>query len=163
MKPEDLRELKLKDPEQVKRIAEMYNALDVPRENVLEFTHHLVNRADSWFVEVGDVGLVYFTHIIPRLDARFNLIFWDKKLTADRRELAKLAISAAFKHFALRRLTAVVVESNVPLRNTLQKIGFTTEGVLRQSRIVGTEYVNTYHYGLLSEEITWPVLTTSLA
>ncbi len=160
--PEDLRDLKLAGAEQVKEILERYNALDVPRDNILEFTNHLLRRGDAWFVEVGDVGLFYFTSIVPRLDCTFNMIFWDKKLTGDRRELAKLAIHAAFKLFALRRMTAVVVESNIPLRKTLQKIGFTAEGIIRQSRVVDGVYSDSYLFGLLSEEMTWPVLKTSL-
>lgn len=149
--------------DQVKRILEAYNALRVPREHVQEFTLHLLHRQDSWFVEAGDLGLFYCTDIVPGLDAQFHMIFWDQRLTADRREAAKLVLSAAQKLFNLRRITCVVVESNVPLCKTMRKIGFTIEGIIRQSRIVSGEFQNTHIYGLLKEEMTWPLLKTSLA
>lgn len=162
VQPEDLRELKLTDFDQVGRILSAYNEMDVPRDNVMAFTEQLTLRQDSWFVEAGELGLFYFTNIVPRLDATFNMIFWDKRLTGDRREVAKLAISAAFSLFALRRISSVVVESNIPLRKTLQKIGFMPEGIIRQSKRIGDVYHDAHTYGLLSEEITWPVLKTSL-
>jgi RimJ/RimL family protein N-acetyltransferase len=160
--PDDLRELKLGDPDQVTGLLARYNELDVPRENIEAFSGHLLLRHDSWFVEAGNAGLYYFTGIVPRQTAMFHMIFWDKHLTADRREAAKLVLSAAFRLFDLRRVGAAVVESNIPLRKTLQKIGFTAEGVLRKAQVLNGEYHDLHLYGLLSEETTWPLLTTSL-
>lgn len=162
LKPEDLRDLKLSGPEHVADIVQKYNSLDMPRDNTLMFTNYLLQRSDAWFVEAGEVGLFYFTNITPHLDAVFNMVFWDKRLTGDRRESAKLAIHAAFKLFELRRISAVVVESNIPLRKTLQKIGFTAEGIIRQSVVVDGQYADVYRFGLLIEEMTWPSLKTSL-
>lgn len=162
VQPEELRELKLTDEEQVARILQQYNELDVPRENIVEFTAMLLHSRNAWFVEVGQVGLVYFTHIIPRVDAQFRMLFWDKRLTGDRRECAKLCISAAFALFSLRRVSCAVVESNIPLRKTLEKIGFVPEGTIRQVMPIGENFHNLCNYGLLKEEITWPALKTSL-
>jgi hypothetical protein len=161
LRPEDLRELRLTDPEQVKALLERYNALDLPRDNVVVFQQQLI-RPDSWFVEAGDFGLFYFTNVVPRVDATFNMVFWDKRLTADRRESAKLVLSAAAQLFELRRISASVVESNGPLRKTLLKIGFTTEGIVRQSKVLDGRYEDAHLFGLLAEEMKWPLLKTSL-
>jgi hypothetical protein len=162
LQPEDLRSLKLQEITQAEAILAKYNAMDVPRENVVEFAAHLLHRRDSWFVEAGDVGLFYLTHIIPRLSANFNMVFWDRKLGGDRRELAKLVLSKAFDLFALRRVAMSIAEPNLPLRKTAMKIGFMPEGIVRQSTVIGDAYFDTYNFGLLREEATWPVLTTSL-
>jgi hypothetical protein len=162
LRPEELRELRLSDPQQVEAMLLKYNSLDLPRESVIDFMAHLVQRRDSWFVEAGDLGLFYFTNITPRVDAVFNMLFWDRRLTGDRREAAKLALHAAASLFKLRRVSAMAVESNKPLRKTLQKIGFTAEGCIRQSRVVGDHFEDAHYYGLLNEEMTWPLLKTSL-
>lgn len=162
LQPEDLRDLRLRSPEDVATLLKKYSALNIPRDNVAEFTAHLVARKDSYFVEAGNVGLFYFTNIVPHVDARFNMIFWDLKLTADRRACAQLVLSAAFELFNLARVSSEAVESNGPLRKTLLKIGFTNEGVLRRARIVDGAYESLYLYGILAEETTWPVMSTSL-
>jgi len=162
LKPEDLRLLLLTDREQVESMLMKYNALDLPRDNVFIFMDQLTRRRDTWFVEAGESGLFYFTNIVPRVDAEFHMLFWDKKLGGDRRESAKLVLHAAQKNFSLRRISSMVVESNGPLRKTLQKIGFVTEGIIRQSKVVNGEYQDAHLFGLLAEEMTWPVLKTSL-
>lgn len=169
-----LRLLQLEDVEQVKDIIKLYSEIDVPRDHVELFKNHLLQRADSWFVDVSDdentpLGLIYLTEIIPTFTAKFNVIFWDKKFGQGRRRLCQKVIATAFKEFELTRLSALTPEANRPLGEVaLPKIGFHHEGTMRKAwRAPGVDDCDMLTFGLLRNEVSeWQPqdhLMTSLA
>lgn len=162
--PDDLHELKFDSYGKIEEFLDRYAKLDIPKDNPVTFLEQLTTMPNAWFVEAGDMGLYYLANIQPRLDAQFYMLFWDKALTADRRECARIVLKRAFELFQLRRCTSLVDATNIPLRKTVEKIGFTHEGTIRQSLVVDGEYHDACILGLLTEEMTWPVLRpTSLA
>lgn len=129
---EDLSLLRLEDVEVAREIVRQYTSLTIPRENVEFFKQHLFQRNDSWFVKVGEVGLVYLTNIVPTFTANLQVMFWDKRFGKNRRELVRNILATAFEEFALTRVGAFVPVTNRPLAEVeLRKIGFVQEGVLR--------------------------------
>lgn len=153
---DDLSLLQIKDVEMAKGILEEYANIDVPRENIELFKQHLFQRMDSWFVQVGDIGLVYLTNIIPTFTANLQVIFWDRRFGKNRRELVKQVIRTAIEEFELTRIQAFVPATNGPLANVeLRKIGFVQEGVLRRAWREGDDQ-DLVVFGLLEgESSTW--------
>jgi hypothetical protein len=160
VKPEDLHLLRFTSLDQIQRIMERYDALQIPKDHRIVFLDHLTGRRDAWFVELGDVGLIYLTFVVPRVNAVLNVLFWDGKLTRDRREAVKSVLVTAFDMFELPRITAACPVTNQPLRQMLNKIGFVLEGVARKGYIEPDgKYTDLVMFGVLDEEAsTWPAL-----
>jgi RimJ/RimL family protein N-acetyltransferase len=156
---QSLRMLKLEDIEQVKGILELYADIDVPREHIAVFQQHLLQRSDSWFVEVVDTGLIWLTNILPEFKADFNVIFWDRSFGADRRMLCRHVIATAIAEFDLTRVQSFTPVTNATLAEVaLRKIGFVKEGVLRKAWR-DKEDCDLIVFGLLREEaVAWPVV-----
>jgi hypothetical protein len=167
LKPEDLHLLRIVSLDQVRDILDKYQALNIPKEHHLIFAEQLTGRRDAWFIEAGDKGLIYLTSVVPRLGATLNLLFWDGKLTKDRREAVRSVVAEAMELFALPRIGALCPYTNLPLRQVLKKIGFVLEGVARKGYLTPDgSYIDMFLYGVTSEEVSqWPVarLTASLA
>jgi RimJ/RimL family protein N-acetyltransferase len=152
---DDLSLLKLTDVEQVQELIELYEEVDIPREHVTLFKQHLLQRTDSWFVQVADVGLIYLTNIVPSFTANLQVIFWDRRFGKNRRELVQHVLATAFDEFDLTRVQALVPESNAPLAKTeLRKIGFTQEGVMRKAWRDEVD-IDLVLFGLLRNEAVW--------
>lgn len=153
----DLSLLQLEDLEQVREIIELYAEMDLPRENVELFKQHLLQRVDSWFVQVDEVGLIYLTNIVPSFTANLQVIFWDKKFGKNRRELVQAVLATGVEEFALTRISAFVPETNGALQIELKKIGFHHEGTLRKAWREAQD-CDLLVFGLLSEEVIWPTV-----
>lgn len=166
LRPEDLRLLRIVSLEQVQDILQKYMMLDIPKEHHMTFANQLTHSRDAWFIEAGDKGLIYLTSVIPRLNATLNMLFWDGKLTKDRREAVRSVVVEATELFELPRISALCPQTNLPLRQVLKKIGFVLEGVSRKGYLTPSgSYIDMFLFGVTSEEVSqWPVarLTTSL-
>jgi hypothetical protein len=142
----------------------MYSALKMPKSHEMVFAAALM-AGDSWFVEAGDVGLIYLTNVIPRFCAQLNVTFWDQKLHRNRQEVVKTVLAEAFEKFDLTKINASAPVTNVPLKSFYRKIGFIMEGTLR--RMWTSNPPQDMHVlGMLREELEWQLVlrpTTSLA
>jgi hypothetical protein len=147
--------LRLADQEQVAAIVSRYNALPFTREHSGVFLDQLLRRNNSWFVQVGEAGLVYFTNIIPDWCGDVNAVFWDGHLSADRREVMKKIVMLTMDRFNLRRLNAFVPAKNKPFFVTLKKIGFAAEGLQRMAWRDASGDCDLHVLGLLREDL-WP-------
>lgn len=153
----DLRRLKIDSWEKIEQLQKAYASVEVPgKQAQFEFLQHLIERRDAWFVEAGDVGLIYFTYIRPEFSAQAYALFWDKKLSADRRESIKTVLATAFERFALRRIGASTPAKNERMAATWEKCGFVHEGTIRRGAPDGDDLLL---FGLLREEQAWPVVT----
>jgi RimJ/RimL family protein N-acetyltransferase len=153
---DDLSLLRLDDLEKVDEILQLYNETAVPRENITLFQQHLVQRLDSWFVAVADVGLIYLTNVIPTFSANLQVIFWDRKFGAVRRQLVQRVLGTAFQQFALTRVQALVPVTNKALATTeMRKIGFVQEGQLRKAWREEGEDHDMVVFSILRSECSW--------
>jgi len=155
---QELRLLQL-DGEKIHSLSRRYSNIEVPREHLTLFEQYLF-RADTWFVEVGDVGLFYLTNIVPAYAATFNTIFWDRKFGRSRRMLAQDVIATAFEEFELIRLAAFVPETSVLAQVEYPKIGFRREGVLRKAWKEANAACDLFAFGLLRDEVnaSWQII-----
>jgi hypothetical protein len=145
-------------------IIQRYHGLNVPKDDAAHFVYSLTQCRDAWFIECGDVGLVYLTAIRPEYDGQLHVVFWDGHLTEDRREAVKSVLRTGFKLFDLQRVSSVAAASNQPMRQMLLKVGFALEGVVRRSWLGPDGLQDTFLFGILREELP-PCLelsTTSL-
>lgn len=150
---EDLRPLVIRSLEQLQNIIDRYNSLQVPKDDAPFFVEHLTQRRDAWFVEAGDVGLVYLTQVLPGFSATLHVVFWDGHLTQDRREAVKSVLRTGMKLFELQRVSAAAAETNLPVRQMLKKVGFALEGVIRRSWLGPDGLIDTFLFGILKEEL----------
>lgn len=157
---EDLSLLRLENYEDAEELVKLYSEIDIPREHTELFKHHLLARRDSWFVDVGGIGLVYLTNILPSFTANFNAIFWDRKFGKDRRSLAQQILATGMSEFDLTRVQANIPSSNVVLVDTLPKMGFTKEGVLRNAWRDVNGDIDIVTFSILKREVKWPVIQT---
>lgn len=130
-----LRKLQITSLEQMSSLttlyAQFYAAYPDTTMPPLQFAKHLFTDRNAWFVEVGDVGVVYLTNIIPELSADFSVAFWDWKFGKDRVELVRSVAKTAMTRFALKRLTALLPATNSVLIEKMERVGFEREGLLR--------------------------------
>ena len=141
-------------------ILQAYEALEVPKAPTSVFAQHLIHRRDAWFVRVVqdnvDLGLVYVTDIVVNWSGVLNVVFWDGRLTKERRTAVLDVAATALKEFELVRLSAFAPYSNQPLRAMLRKISFVHEGVIRQGWAAAEgKPKDLFMFGLLSEEVPW--------
>jgi hypothetical protein len=153
---DDLSLLTLTDTEGVKELIDRYLSCEVSKEHVELFKQHLLQRLDSWFVAVNDVGLIYLTGIVPEFVANFQCIFWDRRFGANRRDMVQRVLATAFAEFELTRVSAFVPEVNHRLAEIeLPKVGFKAEGKLRKAWREGAVDCDMHILGLLKEEVKW--------
>jgi RimJ/RimL family protein N-acetyltransferase len=153
LRPEDLRPLRLEKPEDLKRLVALYSALRMPKTHEMIFAQALL-APDAFFVEAGEVGLIYLTAIIPGFCGQLNVSFWDSKLHRNRQEAVKTVLAEACEKFDLQKINASVPVSNVPLRSFYRKIGFVMEGCLRRMW-TSSPPQDMHVLGLLREELEW--------
>lgn len=163
LRPDDLRALKLESPDQMKQLVDLYAGLKLPKLSAVTFAEALLSP-NAWFVEAGDVGLIYMTSIVPGWFGEINVAFWDQRLTMNRQEVVKTVMKEAFEKFDLKKISASAPVSNYPLKKFFRKIGFVQEGVLR--RMWPSNPPSDLHVlGMLREELECQLVlrpTTSL-
>ena len=151
---EDLRELRIESLDDIVRLMQRYQEVNVPREPGNVFLEHLTMRRDSWFVEVGDLGLVYLTNVIPEFTGTMHVLFWDQKLPVVRVPLVQEVVRSAFDLFALKKIN--VTTTAKPMGDFLKKIGFSWEGNVRRGTIIDGAFTDVRLFGIIPEEVTWP-------
>jgi RimJ/RimL family protein N-acetyltransferase len=153
LRPEDLRPLRLQTPKDFERLVTLYAGLKMPKSHERVFAQALLST-DAFFVEAGEIGLIYLTSIIPGFCGQLNVSFWDSKLHRNRQEAVKTVLFEACEKFELQKINASVPVSNIPLRSFYRKIGFVMEGCLR--RMWSSSPPQDMHVlGLLREELEW--------
>jgi hypothetical protein len=147
------------DYSKMRELALRYGSINVPREHLALFERYLL-AGDTWFVEVGDVGLFYLTNVVPTYAATFNTIFWDRKFGRARRILAQDVIATAFAEFELERMAAFVPETSVLAQVEYPKIGFKREGVMRKAWKEARGACDLFAFGMLRDEVdaSWSVI-----
>lgn len=151
----DLRRLKIDSLEQAQELITRWREIDLPRMSSEAFAEHLLVNRNSWFVEAGDVGVIFFTEILPEFSAYLHVMFWDKTFDASRRATVQVVVRTAFERFNLKRISAVCPSRNQPYAGKLKKMGFLQEGTIRNADTDGSDI---YLFGMLREELPWHVL-----
>lgn len=131
------------DPAHRRRVAISYVASHIRRESVI---------LEAWQLVEGEwtlVGLLAFTHIVPKTDVQFHPVFFDGKIRnfLGKRELLLRAMDWAFDKWDLHRLSVQLPENRGALvRFCREKLGFRFEGenrTIMQQRVVPYGHLKT--------------------
>lgn len=145
-------ELQIESAQQLTALIQLYHQQTVPRLDTQEFIHHLTERRDSWFVRINDIGLVFFTHIVPNHSGVVHVLFWDRKIQKQSRaQVVRHITDEAMKLFGLIRVGAITPSPG--LRDLFIKAGFDLEGVARKALLVNGIPQDVYCLGLVSEVV----------
>ena len=137
----------------IQRILALYDGLRVPKQDRSQFAWHLTQDRGSWFLEVGDMGLVYFTNVLPQNRATLNVVFWDQKLGKERVAVTREACRMACEELGLQRIGAQMKWSNRVLRDFLKRVGFIWEGTLRKGWLDEKGFEDMILLGVIREEL----------
>lgn len=105
-------------------------------------------------VDGDPVGYVMLFHVDDTA-GHAEIAYWtspDAQGEGYTTEAVALLVDYAFDERRLHRLRARSLATNEASRGLLEKLGFTEEGVQRDEKFVGGEYVDTHFYGLLESE-----------
>jgi RimJ/RimL family protein N-acetyltransferase len=137
----------------IQRILALYDGLRVPKQDRSQFAYHLTQDRAAWFLEIGDIGLAYFTSVLPQNRATFNVVFWDQKLGKSRVHAAREACKLATERFELQRIGAQMKWSNRVLRDFLKRVGFIWEGTIRKGWLDEKGFEDMILLGVIREEL----------
>ena len=114
----------------------------------------------NWMVAARDGDAVIGTCTMFRFEPRHRRAEIGYALRSDHwgrglaREAAELALDWAFRVLDLHRVEADIDPRNDGSRALLQRLGFSSEGLLRQRSFVGDDVSDTELFGLLATDWT---------
>lgn len=128
---------------------------DLTRGSAENFTA-LITDPTSFWIEVWNekelCGLMYFTNMQWKIDCEAHLVFFDRK-PREKAMLCRLVAKWMFDNFPLNRITATVPHIYHYTLRLTAAIGFTQEGIKRQSQLMGNQWVDEIIFGLLRSEV----------
>lgn len=144
-------ELRIATQEDIDRLVDQFKSLDIPKMSPDMFLFYLTQSRNAWFLELGNVGIAFFTEIVPNHSANFHFYFWDYRIRDTGREhVIKHVNERACQLFNLVRITAVTPAQ--PVREFLQASGFKVEGKHPKSVLRNGKFVPSYTLGFFPEE-----------
>lgn len=114
------------------------------------FAQRLADPRTAAF-EVGDIALITFEDIVPRLGASVHFLSWGEITEADM-AAGREAIDFVMETYLLRRLTAGPPEYNRLAKRLAVELGFQAEGRMRSAFLKNGRYWDVLLYGLVKEE-----------
>ena len=112
----------------------------------------------NWMITTRDDDSVIGTCTLFRFDSRHRHAEVGYALRSDHwgqgiaREAVALALDWAFRRFDLQRIEADIDPANEGSRQLLLRLGFVSEGLLRQRFFVGDVVTDSELFGLLAED-----------
>ena len=125
-----------------------YTREDVVEAIESEGTTYLLACADG--TSVGLVFLFRIDEVADRAELGY-LVAPDEQGNGYATEAARLTAEYAADELGFRKLVARVFETNPPSMRVLEKIGFESEGLLRDHYLIDGEYVDAQLYGWFSD------------
>lgn len=108
----------------------------------------------SVMLRVDDVGIIMVTDIVPGIEARIHVSFWDSKLSG-RESLIREAVKWVLNTLNVRRVSAPVRADARAMRSFLERSGLYFEGVLKNwiKREDDEKLYDLYLYGVTNHEV----------
>lgn len=137
---------------------QLFKALfsDMTRGDFDNFKRMILSKESFWMEVVDDkdrlVGIMYLTNTQWVIDADVHIIFFDRQLS-EKAPLCKLVLQWVFENFPYRRLSATIPAIYFATIRMAKKAGFKTEGIKRESQLIGNKWVNEELLGILRSEV----------
>ena len=165
-----LREIQFSDAEAIfatfsdEVVMEFYG--ETPHRSV-EDSRDLIRRQHAWYAQregirwgitrkgddtvIGSCGLFKFDEAFSRAETGYELgqAYWRQGIMS---EALSAIITFGFTEMGLRRIEAVVDDTNERSKAFLRKLGFAHEGTLRQRFFFQGRFWDEHYFGLLKEE-----------
>jgi RimJ/RimL family protein N-acetyltransferase len=108
----------------------------------------------SVMLRIDDVGLILITDIVPGVEARMHLSFWDSKLSG-REPIVREAIKWITETLNVRRVSVPVRADARAMKSFLERVGLYFEGVLKNwiRREDDGRFYDLYLFGITNQEI----------
>ena len=136
--------------EKIQQFSQVFDDFSTGKKEV--FVQRLL-APNNIFIDIGEgLGVAAGFNVRPRLDAVIHLVMFDRRLRG--RETVFLDIMRHFfDKLQLRRLTSIVTSDSPMTIRLVERLGFKTEGTMRQSVLRGGKYLDSHIYGMLREEL----------
>lgn len=107
----------------------------------------------SILLKFDDVGMAMITDIVPGIEARFHISFWDSRLSG-REQLIRELIKWMFSTLRVRRVAAPVRADARAMRAFLERTGLYFEGALKNwVEREDNKYFDLHLYGITKPEV----------
>lgn len=108
----------------------------------------------SVMVRIDNVGLILVTDIVPGVEARMHISFWDSKLSG-REAIIREAVKWILETFTVRRVSVPVRADARAMRSFLERVGLYFEGVLKNwvKRDEDGRLYDLYLFGITNQEV----------
>lgn len=107
----------------------------------------------SVLLKVDDVGMLMVTDIVPGVEARIHLSFWDSKLSG-REALLRQLVKWTLEVLGVRRVAAPVRADARAMRAFLERVGLYFEGALKNWIVRDDNKMYDLHlYGITEHEV----------
>lgn len=108
----------------------------------------------SVMLRIDDVGLILVTDIVPGVEARMHLSFWDSKLSG-REPIVRETIKWITEILNVRRVSVPVRADARAMKSFLERVGLYFEGVLKNwiRREDDGRFYDLYLFGITNQEI----------
>jgi ribosomal-protein-alanine N-acetyltransferase len=143
---------------------------EIPHRSVEE-SCDLIRRQHAWYAQreglrwgitrkgedvvMGSCGFFKFDEAFQRAETGYELAraYWRQGVM---REALHAIITFAFSEMGLKRIEAVVDDTNEPSKALLRSLGFSHEGTLRKRFFFQGRFWDEHYFGLLQEEWAQP-------
>lgn len=113
----------------------------------------------SYWLEIRDdatgksIGIIYLTDITSPTESICHVVFFDRNLS-EKVPLCKDLMRYVFHKFGFHRLTAIVPDIYHATIRLAEKVGFKREGLVREALLIGNQWRDEIHFGILQSEVT---------
>lgn len=134
---------------------------------------HSEEKADHWFDDIqkeqgntairlgifmndgsviGDIALQDIDRNNRRCSIGLGFAKIENRSKGYGQQAVKLMLDYAFHYAGIERVTANTMENNIPAQKSLEKSGFTLEGIERKAIYLNGNKLSKYNYAILKEE-----------
>lgn len=139
----------------------------------IPYIGHSIEKADDWYESIqkeqgnkeirlgifmnnrsviGDVGLQEIDRVNRSCDIGIGIAKIENRSKGYGHQAVGIMLNYAFKYLGIERITANTLDFNIGARKSLEKCGFTLEGVERKAVYVCGEMRDRYRFAMLKEE-----------
>lgn len=122
-----------------------------PKETNFKNFVNMINDEYSILIEFDNIGMCMVTDIVPGVEARFHISFWDSRLKG-REALVRELVKWIMDVLGVRRVVAPVRADARAMRAFMERVGLYLEGVLKNWVEKDDKFYDLYLYGVTESE-----------
>ena len=112
---------------------------------------NMINDEYSILIRFDDIGMAMITDIVPGIEARFHISFWDSRLKG-REQLVRELVKWMVDVLQVRRVATPIRADARAMRAFMDRVGMYLEGVLKNWVEKENKLFDLYLYGITDTE-----------